>query len=143
MQDTVYKCLNKECNATFHDHRDGLNCPTCGKAIAPMGEFENYFDKNIPSYEELKNDFNMRLGILEVSAAAIKKCPHDLIRVFEDVLVVDIDINYGYRDCIIKYKCISKYFDKINIGERIPLYNILLTETDGCYERKFIRADSK
>jgi hypothetical protein len=143
MQDLVYKCLNEKCNSIFHGvGKEGICCPVCAAYVVPISEFKDYHSRHIPSYNDLKkNDLRHRLGIIKVSSDLIRENPEQMLKVFRDILVTDIKIEYGEPHYILYYKGMSKHFDVVENGSEIPRYDVIINTDNGRFKCSFKRVD--
>ncbi|CQR73314.1 hypothetical protein SOV_50970 [Sporomusa ovata DSM 2662] len=98
MRDIAYKCLNEKCNAIFHGiDLEGICCPLCGDCVVPVGEFEDYFIKDIPSYKSLKktqlsgNQMVSEKSIEEFRESGMLWLINNLLHIFGWAVVVETD----------------------------------------------------
>lgn len=69
------------------------------------------------------SDLMKRVGTIAVSVDLIRGNPEELLEVFKDILVLDVKPQKiqptGY---ILHYRGVSKHFDIVNEGEKVPEY---------------------
>lgn len=74
------------------------------------------------------SDLMKRVGIIDVSIDLVRENPEGLLKVFKDILVLDVKPQEtqptGY---ILHYRGVSKHFDIVNEGEKVPKYYAQIT----------------
>lgn len=65
-------------------------------------------------------DLLNKKGLIKISRRQIEIEPEELLIIFKDLLVLDVEYNPLAMEY--KYKACSKYFDLVEEGEEIPYY---------------------